>query len=46
MRTLGAPWIRSSYFVLQGNLGVCSYTGQRVNVQIEALKAGKARLTY
>ncbi len=25
---------------------VCSYTGQRVNLQIAALKAGKARLTY
>ena len=42
----GVPWIGSSYFVLQGNPVVCSYTGQRVNLQIAALKAGKARLTY
>ena len=42
----GVPWIGSSYFVLQGNPVVCSYTGQRVNLQIAAQKAGKARLTY
>ena len=48
MGILGVPWIGSSYFVLQGNPVVCtgSYTGQRVNLQIAALKAGKARLTY